>query len=142
MTDRPPEPTPPDDGPTPPDGDPSPDDAAPFVDTSLPVPPRRLVRGSQRLGYLLGRRLLVGVSLRDASGVLVRQEQFCGRVLEVTDGVVVVERNGEQAVLPADEDAYAPAPPGEYRLGGSGEIVVNPDYVTVWNVLTPPPPPA
>lgn len=76
----------------------------------------------------------------DTDGGLVRREQFCGTVLEVADGVVVVERgDDEPAVLPADEDAYDEAPPGTYELAGSGEDVVNPDYVTTWEVHERPP---
>jgi hypothetical protein len=65
---------------------------------------------------------------------VVRTEQFCGRVLEVADGVVVVERDGGQTVLPADPAAYEAAQRGRYVLSGSGESVVDPDYVTVWDV--------
>lgn len=68
-----------------------------------------------------------------------RREQFCGRVTEVADGVVVVDRGaGEQAVLPADPAAYEPASPGRYVLAGSGETVVDPDFVTVWDVQATP----
>jgi hypothetical protein len=54
----------------------------------------------------------------------------------VSDGVVVVERPGEvePAVLPADAPAYRPAEAGQYTLSGTGEIVINPDYVCTWQV--------
>lgn len=76
--------------------------------------------------------------MRAPDGTLLHQEQFCGRVLEVADGVVVVERPhvpGDPAVLPADYAAYDEAAPGTYVLGTSGETVVDPDYVTTWDVL-------
>jgi hypothetical protein len=101
-----------------------------------------LLRGSERLQHLVGARLLVGVSFRSADGTLLRQEQFCGRVLQVADGVVVVERPqspGNPAVLPADHDAYDEAAPGRYVLAATGETVVDPDYVTTWEVLADPP---
>lgn len=66
-------------------------------------------------------------------------EQFCGRVLEVADGVVVVERrDAEPALLPADADAYEPAAAGRYRLRGSGEVVRDPDFVTTWRIAVHP----
>jgi hypothetical protein len=102
------------------------------------MPSRRLLRGAERLQYLVGARLLVGVTLRRRDGTLVSQEQFCGRVLDVADGVVVVERPhapGDPAVLPADPAGYEKAPAGRYVLGTTGEAVVDPDYVTRWNVL-------
>jgi hypothetical protein len=50
----------------------------------------------------------------------------------VADGVVVVERPlapGSPAVLPAD-----------YVLAATGETVVDPDFVTTWDVVADPPP--
>lgn len=105
------------------------------VRAGTPTPPRRLLRGAEQLAYLVGARLLVGITFRDAHGGVLRAEQFCGRVIEVGDGVVVVERGPEQAVLPADAGAYEPAQPGRYVLQSTGETVVDPDYLTVWDVL-------
>ncbi|MFI7588503.1 hypothetical protein ACIB24_15645 [Spongisporangium articulatum] len=101
------------------------------------MPPRRLVRGAERLADLVGRRLLVGITYVDTAGETLSRQQFCGRVLDVGDGVVVVERpgDGEPAVLPADADAYEVAKPGSYTLSGSGEVVVDPDFVTTWRVV-------
>jgi hypothetical protein len=76
--------------------------------------------------------------VRSPDGSLLRQEQFCGRVLEVADGMVVVERPHDPAhpaVLPADYAAYDEAAPGRYVLAATGETVVDPDYVTTWDVL-------
>jgi len=76
--------------------------------------------------------------VRAPDGSLLRQEQFCGHVLDVADGAVVVERPhepGDPARLPADPDAYDPAAPGRYVLSTTGETVVNPDYVTTWEVI-------
>jgi len=97
-----------------------------------------MLRGTERLQHLVGARLLVGVTLRRRDGALVSQEQFCGRVLEVADGVVVVERPhapAEPAVLPADPAGYEKAPAGRYVLATTGEAVEDPDYVTTWDVL-------
>jgi hypothetical protein len=96
------------------------------------------VRGAQRLAHLVGHRLLVGLTVQDATGAVVSQDQFCGTVIEVADGVVVVDRDGAPAVLPADEAAYEVAAPGTYRLASTGETVVNPDYVTTWTLLERP----
>jgi hypothetical protein len=114
------------------------------IDASRALPPRRLVRGAQRLTHLLGRRLLVGITVQNADGAVISRDQFCGQVLEVVDGVVVVDREGTPTVLPADEAAYEAAAPGTYRLADTGEEVVDPDYVTTWTLLERPagnPPP-
>ncbi len=105
------------------------------VRTGTPTPPRRLLRGAEQLGHLVGARLLVGITVRNADGSVRSAEQFCGRVLEVGDGVVVVDRGGQPAVLPADPPAYEVARPGRYVLAATGENVLDPDYVTVWDVL-------
>jgi hypothetical protein len=101
-------------------------------------PPRRLLRGGEKLQHLVGRRLLVGVTVRDAAGTVLSRTQFCGPVLEVADGVVVVDKGDEQALLPSDDLAYGPAPRGRYTLTGSGEVVVDPDFVTTWDVVAEP----
>jgi hypothetical protein len=82
---------------------------------------------------------LVGITVRDGQGRILRQEQFCGRVLSVDDGAVVVDR-GElrPAVLPADPEAYDRAPAGTYTLSGTGDQVIDPDYVTTWDVRARP----
>lgn len=109
------------------------------IDPDRPVPPRRLLRGSEQLGGLVGQRLLVGITYVDADGKVTGAQQFCGRVLEVGDGVVVVERPGEDepAVLPADAAAYRSAEPGKYTLTETGETIVNPDYLSTWRVAAP-----
>jgi hypothetical protein len=85
---------------------------------------------------LVGHRLLVGISYLDDDERVVSAQQFCGRVLDVTDGVVVVERPGEPepAVLPADASAYRPAAAGHYQLSNTGEIVIDPDFITTWRL--------
>ncbi|MFN8075956.1 MAG: hypothetical protein U0Q15_11120 [Kineosporiaceae bacterium] len=109
----------------------------PVVDPGRSTPPRRLLRGADRLAGLVGKRLLVGVTFVDEAGTVLDRQQFCGEVLEVAEGVVVVERPGwdEPALIPADEEAFRPADPGTYRLHGTGEVVVNPDVLTTWTVL-------
>jgi hypothetical protein len=111
------------------------------VDSDSALPPRRLLRGSRQLTHLVGTRLLVGITVRDVRGQIVHQEQFCGTVLGVDDGMVTVDRGQDPpTVLPADPEAYDRAPAGTYTLAGTGEEVVDPDYVTTWNVREQPHP--
>ena len=114
------------------------------IDPERPVPPRRLLRGTEQLGSLVGNRLLVGITYLDTEGQVTGTQQFCGQVLEVADGVVVVERPGEDepAVLPADSGAYRAAEPGSYRLSDTGEMVINPDFLSTWRVAETAEPPA
>jgi hypothetical protein len=43
-------------------------------------------------------------------------------------------RKGETYWLPPDLRNIFPAPPGEYRLRSTGEIVINPDYTSTWTI--------
>ena len=112
------------------------------IDPSAGAPPRRLLRGSQHLAILVGRRLLVGITYLRSSGEVAGTQQFCGEVLDVAEGVVVVDHPGhpEPAVLPADDLAYWAAPPGQYRLNTTGEVVTDPDWLTTWTVHENAPP--
>lgn|GEM_PF-3714403 len=58
-------------------------------------------------------------------------------MLEVRDGVVVVANPEarEPVVLPADAAAYSRAASGRYTLRSTGEVVVDPDYLTTWTVM-------
>jgi len=89
---------------------------------------------------LIGATILVGLTRRLPTGD--EQEQFYGVVLAVTpsDGVMLRlggERAGQIHNLPPDLEAFEPAQPGEYRLRSTGEVVVDPDYVTSWTVDPP-----
>ena len=86
------------------------------------------------LSFLLGRRLLVGITYLDAADDVMAQVQRCGIVTSV-DPLVFVDCGPEESfTLPPDPEAYEAADAGEYRLSSTGETVVNPDYLTVWTV--------
>lgn len=105
-----------------------------------PAPPRRLLRGSRELSRLVGRRVLVGISYVDPAGARLDAAEFCGQVSEVRDGVVVLQDQhaGEPVVLPADAGAFQPAARGRYTLRGSGDVVLDPDYLSAWTVVVTP----
>jgi hypothetical protein len=85
------------------------------------------------LQFLVGTRLLVGITTRDDGGAIVSRQQFHGTVTEVADGVVVLRHGEGDVLLPAEPQAYSPAPRGRYRLR-TGEVVVDPDYLSTWSV--------
>jgi hypothetical protein len=95
-----------------------------------------LVRGAEQLAGLVGARLLVGLTYVDEAGTELSSTQFCGRVLDVADGVIVVANpeGRDPIVLPADTSGYTRAKPGRYMLRDSGEVVVDPDFLTAWTV--------
>lgn len=88
---------------------------------------------------LLGAHVLAGVTNVDHSGQVHGQRQFHGRVVRASgkDGVTIVDAEGQEHWLPPHRPSYVPAEPGDYRLRSTGEVVVDPDYVTTWTVHPP-----
>jgi hypothetical protein len=88
--------------------------------------------------------VLAGVTFVDATGALLRREQLVGLVVEVADGVVALRRevaegrhddDDELVLVPADEESFKPARPGRYALSGTGQVVVDPDFLCAWTVV-------
>ncbi|MFP4003961.1 MAG: hypothetical protein ACLFV8_09315 [Alphaproteobacteria bacterium] len=89
---------------------------------------------------LEGSLVIVGLAYLEPAGE--RLEQLYGVVVEADphDGVTLRlegSRSGEMYTLPPDLRAFFPAPPGEYRLRQTGEVVVDPDFTTRWEVTPP-----
>jgi hypothetical protein len=91
----------------------------------------------------VGKTVLVGITYLAADGQTVkRQVQYHG-VVAVVDGKVGVTiecdgvHSGEKLSLPPDMKVFTPAKPGEYRLRSTGEVVVDPDFVTNWTSAKP-----
>jgi hypothetical protein len=95
--------------------------------------------GDQFAAELVGTDVLVGVTMVDHAGQVKERRQFHGRVVQasVEDGVTLVDTEGGEHWLPLDPAAYEPAEPGEYTLRATGQIVVDPTWLTKW-IVTPP----
>ena len=84
---------------------------------------------------LIGKTILIGLTYYTANDEFIEQKQYWGRVVESNENRILVKLNdGEIFVLPPDLSSTQVAAPGEYRLRSTGEIVVNPDYLTTWNI--------
>ena len=87
---------------------------------------------------LVGKRVLVGLTVRTA-GVDAELEQFHGRIVsaDAKNGLKIAllgRTEPSTCWLPPDLRSFHPAPPGDYRLRSTGEIVTDPDYLTTWFV--------
>ena len=86
---------------------------------------------------MLGKRVLVGRTYLDEAGAVVERSQSHG-VIEDADerrGFAVRDAGtGELDWLPPDLRSFQAAPPGEYTLRSTGEVVVDPDYISNWVV--------
>ena len=89
---------------------------------------------------LRGATVLVGITSNEPSGQ--RLEQFYGTVMSTDPEAGITlrlegSRYGEVYTLPPDLRALLPAPSGSYRLRNTGEVVIDPDYTTTWDITPP-----
>ena len=88
---------------------------------------------------LVGKRVLVGITDLAPDGSVLGQREFCGQAVRAdwrTGIALRLEgaRAGEEVVLPPDTRPFHRAGPGEYRLGRTGEVVKDPDFLTTWAI--------
>src|SRR5438093_13612744 len=95
----------------------------------------------ERARSLIGKHVLIGLSYYDHDEVLLEQVQLHGHITAIDERQVTVELSGsgEECTLPPDLSAFSEAPPGDYRLRSTGEVVTDPDLLTQWNIRKPPP---
>jgi hypothetical protein len=91
---------------------------------------------------MIGKRVLVGVTVEDRRGQFKRQEQFHGVVVSASkEAGVQLElqgtRAGETKWLPPATNFYERAAPGVYKLRSTGESVSDPDYTCTWKLIQP-----
>lgn len=93
-----------------------------------------------RAAALIGKHVLVGLTYGDADGAPVRLVQVHGWITaaDATRITLRLHGTGEEFTLPPALDAFQEAPPGEYRLRATGEIVVDPDLLVTWTITAPP----
>jgi hypothetical protein len=89
------------------------------------------------LAEMLGKSVLVGITYVGAGNDPGRSVQFAGLVTAVHPLVTIDIGSDEPFTLPPDPEAFEAAPPGEYRLRSTGEVVVDPDFITSWTVRPP-----
>jgi hypothetical protein len=91
---------------------------------------------TQKTAALLGSHVLVGLTYLRPDGEGARRLEFHGTVESVREDVVEVRRadSDEIFTLPPAPEAFEPAPPGEYRMRSTGEVVVDPDLTCTMTV--------
>ena len=84
---------------------------------------------------LLNKKILVGVTYFTKDNVFIEQKQFWGIVISSDEKKIVIRLpNGDTTSLPPDLRSTTYAKPGEYRLRSTGEVVKDPDFLSVWSV--------
>ena len=92
---------------------------------------KRMVGIAPSPGALMGKRVIVGITMLDKAGALIEQFQVQGRVSDFSlrDGLVLTKPDGGRYTLPPTLAWLKPARPGEYRLRSTGDVVIDPDYL-------------
>ncbi|WP_368294376.1 hypothetical protein [Dehalobacter sp. TBBPA1] len=90
----------------------------------------------------INKHIIVGIAYLDHEENFIEQVQLHGDILRINDseGIVIQLSNSEKEYkLPPNISAIKEAPPGEYRFRSTGEVVVNPDFMTTWTIKKPNP---
>lgn len=90
----------------------------------------------KEIGELIDKVLLIGITLTDENDDLIAQIQVFGPIIRVNANGITIVRNetDTEFVIPPDLEHIRAADPGEYRMKSTGEIVVDPDYISTWTV--------
>jgi hypothetical protein len=89
---------------------------------------------------LLGKYVIAGFIHLAPDGTTVKERvQVHGVITDAAPATGFVlslrgDRVGETMTLPPNLRAFAKAGPGRYRLTGTGEVVWDPDYTSLWTV--------
>ncbi|MEM7317050.1 MAG: hypothetical protein AAF497_28285 [Planctomycetota bacterium] len=88
------------------------------------------------ISELEGKSILVGITVLDADGELIEQFQVHGEAVEASEEVVVIvlSDSGRRFSLPPARENFSAAKRGEYRVYSTGELVVDPDFISTWTV--------
>lgn len=88
---------------------------------------------------VLGKRVLIGLTYVRPDGTVDRHEQLVGVIVRADEQMVAMQVDGREDLftLPPDLRGFFPADPGEYRLKSTGQVVVDPDYLTTWTIDMP-----
>lgn len=90
----------------------------------------------KEISSLIDKVILIGITVLDKNDELITQIQVYGPVIRVSAEGIVIKRNVTSAefAIPPDFEHVIEAEKGEYRLRSSGEVVVNPDYISSWTL--------
>lgn len=97
---------------------------------------------SENIETLLGKHILIDVTVRAHDETLLERRQAHGDVIRVSpnEGVVVkLSDVDNEMALPPDMDRFEPLEPGRYPLGTEGAAAENPDFRIDLTVHMPPP---
>lgn len=91
---------------------------------------------------MINKHIIVGITIENHDGTFLEQKQMHGDIIRINEneGIVIKLNNSDtEYKLPPDLDSIQVAPEGDYRFRSTGEIVVNPHFMTSWIIRRPAP---
>ena len=90
---------------------------------------------SDEFKLMKNRSIIVGLTYIYKDNSISHRVQFSAVISGLDNrGLIIKKNNGEEFILPPDMSAYQKAPEGEYTIKTTGEVVINPDYMTTWTI--------
>jgi len=87
---------------------------------------------------MIGKSMIVGMNFYDKNDEFVERKQLWGEIVAVNENTIYIkQKDGEEFCIPNDPSAIEIADPGEYTLHSTGEVVKDPDYLSVWDITLP-----
>lgn len=96
----------------------------------------------EQVKQFINKHIILGITVFAHDEKFVEQIQLHGDIVRINlkEGIVIkLSNSDEEYTLPPVLSAIQEAPPGEYRFRSTGEIVVNPDFMTTWTIHKPKP---
>ena len=93
-----------------------------------------------KVAQMINKHIIVGITIKNHDGTLLEQKQMHGDIIRINEkeGIVIKLHNSDtEYKLPPHLNSVQVAPEGEYRFKSTGEIVVNPDFMTSWTITRP-----
>lgn len=84
---------------------------------------------------MVNKSVIVGLTYVNKDNSINHRVQFSGTITSCNNnGIVILKSDGEVFNLPPDPSAFNKAPAGEYTMKTTGEVVVNPYFMTTWTI--------
>ena len=84
---------------------------------------------------IINKTIIVGLTYVDNNNELIKEELFHGKIInaDAAKGICLsVDGKNDTYCIPPDLTSLQIAPPGEYKLQSTGEVILNPDLISNW----------
>jgi len=85
----------------------------------------------------IGKVLLIGLTYFAVDGTVKKEDLGHGTIVRANEkeGIVVrIKPHGNEFKIPPDFNSIRVAPPGEYKESATGMTILNPDFITFWEI--------